>query len=397
MNELPTSAEVGIVPVGALGVAFFHHLGGGKPANLGKVGFIERRGSQHGAATRGHGVLKIAADGDVVELRTTDVCHPELVASAMLGWLPEVLLGCTQPDQLLTTIGDYVGLLEWLFSVHGIEEAALRLPVLVLCSNGIYHERVRRFLVELLEESMLYGRLPDLWDGPMARIVGKLLRGVTLQTGHREGSGTSAIYHPGSSGRTILTGGSRESRNHAASLLRGLGACFETEDTQPPVRVEFDKALINLWGNLFGQLKAINLQGEFQLLRVREIFDDPEAADLRLFSSHVFAIGRAVRAYREDEDFAQLHAAALKIAAAPTAHIPSSLMWIHSQLRDGTLQAELTPTEKWLLDPLIRFAKTAGLDDSADFFTKLGLRVEGKLQAAIHYASTGRTGGAGSL
>jgi hypothetical protein len=41
MNELPTSAEVGIVPVGALGVAFFHHLGGGKPANLGKVGFIE--------------------------------------------------------------------------------------------------------------------------------------------------------------------------------------------------------------------------------------------------------------------------------------------------------------------------------------------------------------------
>jgi hypothetical protein len=383
MSELRTSAEVGIIPVGSLGVAFFHHLGGGKPANLGKVGFIERRGSLHGAATRGQGILKIFDDGDLVGVSTTEVCHPDLVASAELGWLPEVLLGCTQPDQLLTTASDYVGLLEWLFSVYGMEEATRRLPVLVLCSNGIYHERVRRFLVELLEESMLYGRLPDLWNGPMARIVGKLLRGVTLQTGHREGTGPSAIYHPGPSGRTILTGGSRESRDHAASLLRGCGAWFEIEDTLPPVRVEFDKALINLWGNLFGQLKAINAQGEFQLLRVCEIFDDPEAADLRLFSSHVFAIGCAVRAYRQDEDFAALHAAALKTASGPGAHIPSSLMWIHSQLRDGSLKAELTPTEKWLLDPLIRFAKTAGLGDSADFFTKLGQRVEDKLQAAI--------------
>jgi hypothetical protein len=149
------------------------------------------------------------------------------------------------------------------------------------------------------------------------------------------------------------------------------------------VRVEFDKALVNLWGNLFGQLKAINSQGEFQLLRVSEIFDDSNAAELRQFSAHVFAIGRAVRAYREDEDFAQLHAAVLKTATGPGAHIPSSLMWIHSKLREGTLKAELTPTEKWLLDPLIRFAKTAGLDDSADFFTKLSQRLEENLQAAI--------------
>jgi hypothetical protein len=388
MSEPLASAEVGILPVGALGVAFFHHLGGGKPADLGKVGFIERRGSLHGTSLRGHGVLKIAAGADRVEIRTADICHLDLVASADLGWLPEVVLGCTQPDQLLTTISEYVGLVEWLFRVHGIEDGVRRLPLLVLCSNGIYHERVRRFLVELLEESMLYGRLPDLWDGTMTVIVSKLLRGVTLQTGHREGAGGSAIYHPGPLGRTILTGGSRESRNHAASLLRDLGGWFETEDTLPPVRVEFDKALVNLWGNLFGQLKAIGPQGDFQLLRVREIFDDPEAEDLRQFSSHIFAIGRAVRAYRQDEDFAALHAAALKVAAGPSAHIPSSLMWIHSQLRGGTLKAELTPTEKWLLDPLIRFAKTAGLDDSADFFTHLRLRVEERLEAAILHART---------
>lgn len=129
----------------------------------------------------------------------------------------------------------------------------------------------------------------------MSGIAGKLLRGVTIQTGHREGSGKSAIYHPGPAGRTILTGGSCQSRNHAATLLRGLGAWFETEGTLPPVRVEPDKALINLRGNLFGQLKAINSQGGFRLLRASEILDDPEAAELRQFSAHVFAIGSAPR------------------------------------------------------------------------------------------------------
>ena len=61
--------------------------------------------------------------------------------------------------------------------------------LLVLCNNGIHHLRVRRFLVEALEESTLYGRLPDLWSEVMGRIVGKLLRGIAIQPGQRDGHG----------------------------------------------------------------------------------------------------------------------------------------------------------------------------------------------------------------
>lgn len=152
--------------MGRSGWRFFHHLGGGNPADSHKVGFIERRGSPHGITLRGKGALKITAAGVVAGIRTADVCHPDLVTSAGLGWLPEVVPGCTRPDQLLATISEYVALLEWLCSVHGIEGAARRLAVLFLPSNAIYHERVRRFLVELLEESMLYGRLPGLRAAP---------------------------------------------------------------------------------------------------------------------------------------------------------------------------------------------------------------------------------------
>ena len=386
-DDLP-SAAVGILPLGALGAAFFHHLTRGR-ADAGRVQFIERRGSARGAAWRERGTVRIAAEESAHAFAAAEVCRPDLLACGAAGWLPEVLLVCTQPDQLLLVVTDYVTLLDRLHAAHGLATALARLPLLVLCSNGIYHERVRRFLVELLEEAMLYGRLPDLWSGPMGRIVGKLLRGVTVQTGYRAGSGAEAVFHAGPAGRTTLAGGDPVHRRRGAELLQSLGGWFEAADTAPPVRVEFDKALINLWGNLLGQLKAIDETGAFRPLPVRDLFPEPECPELRELSRHVFAVGRAVRAYREDEDFDQLHRTALAGAIGPGGHVPSSLQWISAQLRAGTLRPELTPTETWLLDPLTRFARTAGLDETARYFTTLRQRVEQRLALAVA-ARTGR-------
>jgi len=44
-------------------------------------------------------------------------------------------------------------------------------------------QRLLNIFVEWLEESALLGRLPDLWPDFMPRIVGRLLRGMTIQTG----------------------------------------------------------------------------------------------------------------------------------------------------------------------------------------------------------------------
>ena len=374
---------VGILPLGALGAAFFYHLTRGNIGTNSRVQFVERRGSASRASLAQRGTLTISADGIEFTIQAKDACRPDLLAFVQSGWLPDVLLVCTQPDQLLPVVGDYVKLLEQLYEAKGLEAALERLPLLVLTSNGIYHERVRRFLVELLEESMLYGRLPDLWSDSMGRIVGKLLRGVTIQTGYREGTGASAIFHAGSSARTTLAGGNFDNRLRCAEFLQGLGGWFEAASVDPPVRVEFDKALVNLWSNLLGQLKAIDDSGRFRLLRVREIYSGSDDSELRELSGHLFAIGRAVRAYREDEDFDQLHENTLRIARSSGEHYPSSLKWIESQLVAGTLAPQLTPTEKWLLDPLIHYARTAGLEEAANYFISLRQRIEVRLAAAI--------------
>ncbi len=373
---------VGILPVGALGVSFFYHLTRELRQLDGRVRFLERRGSERGRALREHGSLLIADDHATRSISTAEICQPDLRTSAQAGWLPEIVLVCTQPDQLLPVITDYVGLFEDLHAVHGLDEAIARLPLLVLCSNGIYHERVRRFLVESVEDSMLYGRLPDLWSDAMGRVVVKLLRGVTIQTGHREQSGAEAIYRPGPAARTTLAGGDPAHRRRCASTLQSLGARFESADTAPPVRVEFDKALINLWGNLLGQLKAIDEQGNFRPLTVREIHPQPESPETRELAHHLIAVGRAVRAYREDEDFETIYHSAMTAARGPLDHVPSSLRLIESQLRHGTLRPQLAATEAWLLDPLLRFARGAGLDDTVNYFTTLRERIEHRLAAA---------------
>ncbi len=41
------------------------------------------------------------------------------------------------------------------------------------------------------------------------------------------------------------------------------------------------------------------------------------------------------------------------------------------------------PTEAWLLDPLIRYAHAAGLEDAARYFENLTRRVEQRLALAI--------------
>ena len=387
---LPSTFQtVGILPVGALGAAFYYHLTRGCTENQARVQFVERRGSTNNAALAQHGTLTIAGDGKVLSIPASSVCRPDLVTCGKTGWLPDVLLICTQPDQLLQVVGDYVRLLEQLHHALGLESAISRLPIMILSSNGIYHERVRRFLVELLEESMLYGRLPDLWNDWMGLIVGKLIRGVTIQTGYREGTGANAVFCAGASARTTLAGGEPGKRRRCAELLQSLGGWFEAAD-EPPVRVEFDKALVNLWSNLLGQLKAIDADGQFRLLCIREIFSDSEGAELRELSNHLFAIGQAVRAYRPDEDFDQLHDNTLRLSRIAGEHFPSSLKWIESQLNAGTLSPQLTPTEKWLLDPLVHYARTAGLENAANYFSSLRIRIEQKLALAIKCRSSFR-------
>ena len=369
--------HVGIVPAGALGVAFYHHLAAQKK---GRVSFLERAGSASGAALRG-GVLEIAGRRVEVPWRS------DLEQGLEAGWLPEIVLVCTQPDQLLGMMKTIVHLLEMLLARGGAGDPVVDLPTFILTSNGIYFQRVRQYFGEALEEAMMFGRLPDLWEsGCMPRIVGKLLRGVTIQTGQRDGHGAAAHYRPGPRGRTRLAGGEASVRARAVEVLGSLGGWFD-ESAAPATRVEFDKALINLCANLLGQLHAIDEAGNFRLLTVREILAEEGRAETRELAGHVIAVGQAVRAYGAGEDFEALYEEMLSNARQHLDHIPSSLQWIEQQLRRGVLEPRLTPTERWLLEPLIRYAHGAGLEAAAHYFEHLTRRLEHRLALAARRSS----------
>ena len=104
---------------------------------------------------------------------------------------------------------------------------------------------------------------------------------------------------------------------------------------------------------------------------------------MRELVTRVVEVGKAVHAYPPDQALAPIHAHVLTGLHQHDTHIPSTLQWIDTQLRQGTLRQQLTPTERWLLDPLLRYAHAAGLEDAAHYFDTLTRRVEHRLALAL--------------
>ena len=374
---------IGILPAGALGVSLFYHLTRELREIREDVFFIARTGSASAKElSRGH-TLRIADDRKTHEIDATELLKGDLLSCA--ADLPEVLIVCPNPDQLLGVITDLVQLLEGAYERGELEQ--LPMPIVVLSSNGIYYQRLRQIFIEKLEEATLLGRLPDLWPDMMPRIVGRFLRGVTIQTGLREGSGAGAIYRPGPRGITRLAGGDQAVRERCCAMLADRGAWVELAVNSSATRLEFDKGIINLATNLLGQLYAIDEAGRFTLLRVEEIVAPEREPEIQRLASEVFAVGRAVRAYSKTDEFEQIYKPLRETLDLHRSHVPSSLQWVGLRLRTGELAEELTPTENWLLEPLIRYARSAGLEQSAEYFEELKRRLLRKLLKARERAN----------
>jgi hypothetical protein len=249
-----------------------------------------------------------------------------------------------------------------------LREGKSRLPLLVLCSNGIYFQRIRRSFIELLEESTLLGRLPDLWPDLMPPIIGRLMRGVTIQTGLRRGAGASAVYLPGPSGRTVLAGGDPAARAAATLRLARCGGWYEDAREVPATRVEFNKALVNLAINVFGQLAAIDDAGRFRVLTVGEIGSPDRHARILELVRAVLLVGQSVGVFRRDESADALFRETLEAMVPAAGHVPSSLQWLQQQISSGTLGSGLTPTEQWLLRPLQHYARSLGDAGAINYF-----------------------------
>jgi len=373
----PLPETVGILPPGALGVSLFYHLTRQLRDIDPNIFFLERHGSTTFAGMRERGELLIADARGVNRVPAKPILKPELLTCYRLGILPEVLLVCPNPDQLLGIISECVQVLE--AANENGELELLPLPIVVLCSNGIYFQRVRQIYIEKIEEATLLGRLPDLWPELMPRIIGRFLRGVTIQTGVREGSGPETIYFPGPRGITRVAGGDVVSRERCYNLLAARGGWLELAAHSSATRLEFDKAMVNLSTNLLGQLYAIDDQGQFHSLTVNEIIVPEHEGEIRDLCRHVFKVGQAVRAYTAADDFELLYERVKETLRLHESHTPSSLQWVALRLRTAGLDSDLTPTEAWLLEPLIRYARSAGLENAVQYFESLKDRLLRKL------------------
>lgn len=382
MSALRTGV-IGILPAGALGVSLFHHLTAQSSQIDGRVCFLERPGSRSAAALKGAGVFRVETGNAIRELPLPGLLLADPITCYQRGELPEMLLVCTNPDQLLELVTHFVELLVAISTKGELLAESLPFPAVSLCSNGIYHQRVRQVFVEKLEEATLYGRLPDLWPDLMPKIVGKWLRGVTIQTGVRDGSGADAIYRPGPSGCTRIAGGAPDVRRRVIELCAGRGAWFEDAGEASPTRAEFDKAIVNLTSNLFGLLQAIDAEGRFRRLQVRELITPAVLPRLEELTAQVVRVGQAVRAYPPTEKLATQLARLHDTLHLHRDHVPSSVQWVDVELRRGRLRAELPPTERWLIGPLVRYAESAQLPDTSEYFRALERELIDKLRRAI--------------
>lgn len=370
------------MPPGALGVSFFYHLTH-KLERLDKsVYFVGLDGSRSIDSLLSAD-LQIADDETTHRVPSGEVIFRSLAEARKGGLLPEILIVCPNPDQLLQVVSSLVTLIEQIWNETPDPDEDLQLPVIILSSNGIYFQRVRQMFIEKLEESTLLGRLPDLWPDHMPRIIGHLLRGVTIQTGMRRGSGASTVYHPGPSGISTLAGGSEKVRARCHEVLAERGGRFELTQGASPTRLEFEKAIVNLAGNLLGLIHAFDEGGHFHPLTVGDIFVSDHQAAVRELADHVFQVGQAVKAFAPSDDFETIFAQILERCRSVQHHVPSSLQAAVIQIEAGTLEAKFPPTETWLIDPLIRYARSADLSDAATYFEGLRETLIAKLQIAV--------------
>jgi len=385
-------ALVGILPISALGVAFHHHLSAGAPGGGPRVAFMSRRAGSGPERWAEDSVLRIESPSGRSDLPLAGRLAGSLPEAAAYGRLPRIVLVCTNPDQLFDVISDFVAAIEVEHRTGRLQAGTARLPALVLCANGIYYQRIRRSFIELLEESTLLGRLPDLWPETMPAVVGRLMRGVTIQTSLRMGLGSGAVYRPGPAGRTLLAGGARAERAAAAATLASLGGWFEDAGEVPATRVEFNKALINLSINVFGQLAAIDDGGRFRVMTVGEIGCPERHGRILELVEAVVHVGRGVGVYSASERPRDIFEETMRAMVPVARHVPSSLQWLEERLATGTLRPGLTPTERWLLEPLQHYARSLGDAGAIHYFERL----ERDLDDAIARAISAQAGARGT-
>jgi hypothetical protein len=368
---------IGIMPAGALGVAFYHHLTGGN-LDHNDVIFLDRPAGGESNILRLSDSLHIKYDGKSFTIPTQGRFLGGIIECYDKGKLPELIMVATNPDQIDSVLQGILLLLEWMRDEGTLESEPLEFPYFLFIANGIYFNRTRYRYVELLERAFMEGMLPDLWPDIVPQLVCRLLRAPTMVLGHRTGHGAGAVYHPGYKGPTLISGGNATGRKRVRTLLADRGLPVETSD-QSPVSLELRKASMNLIGNMFGVIYSIDDGGLFRPRALDEIVVPKHYPEFLELGEHVYSIARAIRAVPADTCFTDVWPTILDQIHSLESHYTSTVQSVAQSIADGIALPEMTPNEAWLFNPLKELAADLQLQETYTYL----LRLEERYRAAL--------------
>ena len=380
--------ELGIHPPGALGVGFFIHAGA--------ESLIGRGGDGITQLLKELGSLRLQ-DGDALrEVSLKNRIFANVLEADALNRLPELLLVCCNPSQLPLLTGELTRFVESLVErgrLRSLEDIRRNVPILLVLPNGILSEFTLQTYLDQLTESILMDRLPGVTEEMNQALLDRIVRGISLQAGGRQGSGADTVYRLEKKGMLIFAGGGAAERERVEAIVAAHDYPFTHARDVPGTRIEFDKAMISIVLNVGGLIYTVKPSGELIDLRMGDLCKDSSKAQfIEQVTRAVFDVGRAIDAYPADatydEVWADHHATILKFAG----HVTSSLKTFRDALGAGLNTVSLFSNEEWILTPLAGYAAKAGLTDEEAMFKKLKLQVQQSMARAIRHRDHGSNG-----
>ena len=283
--------RIGIMPIGALSVAFVSYIQG--------VGtFIESGKTHYKIGDK----LKIFLHNEIKEIVLTEENYTDNIMSlAINGRLPEIILFSPPNHRLISVLDEVIDMIGEILKLRNINCVESNIdkyiPKFVMLSNGIYYDDVMSYLTKNFENTD---------ENIREQIKGNFVRATTHQTGTRMESDIGYVFKPGTKGGITITGGSKESRERVISLFKKYDYPVSEMEGEPVKRIEFDKAVINLSANAVQLSLLFGDDGKIRDLTMGDLVSDRKMRQLckRIIYTTV-SIGVKSGIYKKRKDISQ--------------------------------------------------------------------------------------------
>ncbi len=373
--------EIAVHPPGSLGVAFLWHT----RAEC----FIGRGGGGITRVLKENHALLIEEEGNVHTLDIEGRIFANLLEAEAMHGVPELQLICCNPAQLEPVTAHITRYLEHLNEqkhLRNTQDVIANVPIMLVLPNGIIYEQMMQTFMDQVRESALLGRLANLSDEMIQAVRDRIVRGVALQAGGRRGHGAQAVYVIEGKGRIVCAGGGDAERKRIETILGERAYPCENVTDATGARIEFDKAMISIVLNVGGLIHVVNPDGSLNDLRMGDLCADPSKhAFIERITRAVYEVGCRCGAYSKDDSYDDVWCASKAIIERSAGHVTSSIKAFRDALDDDLKSVHLMPTEEWILTPLRREARQAGLSSEESLFKTLEHQVQESMARAIRY------------